>query len=120
MVHRSSIIYRGWLITVGYVTFAVICVTTAVFRYIAPCPLLDVYERLGGICSLHHQRLNFNIEKIFFLIFGFNPEDAGRIFILDVCMQSEDHTEQQLKRRLPKWFICSLSLLFYNIAPCEW
>jgi hypothetical protein len=66
---------------VGFEVLTAVSTKTAVFWVVAPCSLLEVYQRFKGPCCLHHQGDDF-----YQTTWRYNPEDSH--LQIDVSLQS--------------------------------
>jgi hypothetical protein len=76
---------------VGFEVLTAASMKMAVFWVVAPCSLVEVYERFGGTCCLHHQgdalmmeaaRTSETLVNFYQTTRCYNPEDSNLEFIV--------------------------------------
>jgi hypothetical protein len=68
-------------IVVGFEVFTAVSTKMAVFWFVAPCSLVEFYQRFRGPCCLHHQgdrpaRTSETLVNFYQTTRCYNPEDS--------------------------------------------
>jgi hypothetical protein len=69
-------VHHQYLKEVGFEVLTAVSTKMAVFWIVPPCRLVEVYQRFGGLCCLHHQG-DETLVNFYQTTRRYNPEDSN-------------------------------------------